>query len=546
MVLKKTNSQSEILDIIKNNIHNLMNSDGAFNLNKFEKFLDKNNIKYVDNIFTDKEKYSLIFTGKKYAIEQCNECVRTKVIPEEIHNSQPDNINSKNMYIVGDNLEAIKHLLKSYKGKIKCIYIDPPYNTGSENFAYNDKFKYQKELLVDMGFLSEDFNNKLTFNSVHSAWLTFMYPRIKLAKELLTDDGVMFISIDDNEVDNLKLICNTEIFGEENFVNCIAVKMSEPTNLKMSHQWSRFPKLKEYVLFYKNNNFKKFVYIDKYKQDKWDKENSIFLENMTYDIRQKLIKYQSQENYSESDIININNLLKNIKRAKLKNKLIELKLEGEQAIQWMFENSYRIVKTVGASSYIEIIKNLQKLPNQEIASYVSKDNTLFFYITDFNKTAKDPRFRVIFADENIYKNPCDFWQDIKTSGAIADEGGIKYPNGKKPLKMIERIIKMTTKSDDIVLDFFSGSSTTAHAVMSLNAKDGGKRKFIMVQIPEVIEPDTQDKKAYVKYLEKEGIKPVLSEIGIERIKRSAKKIKDETGADIDYGFKIYELKKLSS
>lgn len=492
------------------------------------------NIEYLYEQSDESENYSLNFVGKKYAKYLCETDAETKIIPDEAHNNLSENINSNNIYIKGDNLEAIKHLLKTHRGKIKCIYIDPPYNTGSENFAYNDNFKRKKNpLAVSYG--------QTSCNSAHSAWLAFMYPRLKLAKELLSPDGVMFISIDDNEVDNLKLLCNTEIFGEENFVNCIAVKMSEPTNLKMSHQWSRFPKLKEYILFYKNSGFKKFTCIDKYKEEKWDKENNIFLENMTLEKRQRLIELQSKEFYTDIDVKEVNKIFHGVKRIRLIDKISELGLTGDDALKWMFENAYRIVKTVGAKAYVPIVKNLSKLPNQDIGALISKDNVLFFYITDFNTKAKDPRFRVIFADENIYKNPCDFWQDIKTSGAISDEGGIKYPNGKKPLKLLERIIKMTTEKNDVILDFFSGSATTAHAVMNINAKDNGHRQYIMVQLPEKIEPTSPDKRAYIKYLEKEGIEPVISDIGIERIKRSAKRIKEETQADIDYGFKIYSL-----
>ena len=281
---------------------------------------------------------------------------------------------SDNLIIKGNNLLAIASLLKKYERKIKCIYIDIPYNTGSDSFGYNDNFN-------------------------HSTWLTFIKNRLSIAKQLLRNDGCIFIQCDDNEQAYLKVLCD-EVLGRENFVNCIAVKMSEATGVKMSHSNIRFPKLKEYILFYKNIGFNGFEEIDKY---------------------------------------------------------------------------LRIIKTCGSSSLFNLVKKIGAIPEQDIACALSKENVLFFYITDFNLDTAQPRLRVIFADENIYKNPCDFWQDIKTTGAISNEGGVQLLNGKKPEKIIQRILKMTTKPNDIVLDFFSGSGTTGAVAHKMG------RKYIMCE-----------------------------------------------------------------
>ena len=468
------------------------------------------------------EKYEFSWIGKSDSLKLFEQ-LSDKILEED----KPDSIDwekTENIFIEGDNLDGLKLLRKSYAGKIKMIYIDPPYNTGKD-FVYRDDLK-------------------------HSDWCSMMYPRLKAAKELMSEDGVIFISIDDNELFNLKLICD-EVFGEENFINCIAVKMSEATGVKMSHQYKRFPKLKEYILFYKKKDFNGFVCIDKYRQEVWDRENNIFLENMTQEIRNELIFYKEKDELNSADIQYINNkLLKNIKKVPLKSKIKELKIQKEKLNDWLFENAYRIIKTVGATSLARIVKGLSKLPEQEIACNLSKENVLFFYITDYNLRAKDPRIRVIFADENIYKNPCDFWQDIKTSGAIALEGGIKYKNGKKPLKLLTRLIKMTTEKDDIILDFFAGSGSTGHAVMEQNSIDNQHRKFILIQTQEDLDENYKNSGDDTKNDIAEAIKILndikkphyITELSKERLRRSGKQVL-KNNKNVDIGFKVYKIQR---
>ena len=500
---------------------------------------DKLRIILGENICTEEERYDFTWKGKTNALKLSQTPTDAVLIP-----CKDDSVNwedTENIYIEGDNIDALKLLLNSYGNKIKMIYIDPPYNTGND-FVYKDDFKESFE-----NYKKLNNNDIYSEGRLHTNWLNIMYPRLRLARELLRDDGVIFISIDDNELDNLKKICD-EIFGSENFINCIAVKMSEATGVKMSHQYKRFPKLKEYILFYKKNSFNHFVCIDKYKQEVWDNENNIFLENMTQKMREELIACTEKENISQEELNKINNLLKKVKKVSLAEKIKELKIPENKIDAWKFNNAYRIIKTVGSTSLTNVVKNLPKLPNQEIASSLSKDNVLFFYITDFNKTAREPRLRVIFADENIYKNPCDFWQDIKTSGAIAKEGGIKYKNGKKPLKLLNRMLKMTTKDDDIVLDFFAGSGTTGHAVMELNRTDGGNRHFILVQLPENLDLSYKNTKGETKKDIKDAIslldelnKPhLLTELSKERLRRSGEIIREQNPS-VDTGFRVYKI-----
>ena len=363
-----------------------------------------------------------------------------------------------NLIIKGNNLLALASLRKKYKKQVKLIYIDVPYNTGSDSFGYNDSFN-------------------------HSTWLTFISNRLKVAKELLREDGCIFIQCDDNEQAYLKVLCD-EIFGRENFVNCIAVKMSEATGVKMSHANIRFPKLKEYLLFYKRPGFQGFEEIDKYPIEEWDKENNIFLENITKEERKEIIKIYEKEEKDEKDVKRVLEILRKVKKVSLSKKMTELNLNSDEARGWLFDNSFRIAKTCGSSSLYNLVKKSGANYNQDIACALSRDNVLFFYITDYNPNTAQPRLRVIFADENIYKNPCDFWQDIKTTGAIANEGGVQLLNGKKPEKLLHRIIKMTTKPGDIVLDFFAGSGTTGAVSHKMN------RRFIMCeQLDEHIEKE---------------------------------------------------------
>ena len=488
------------------------------------------------------EAYEFTWVGKKAAIVEANKPIRKTLRPCP--------------YIEGDNLEVLKLLQESYLGKVKMIYIDPPYNTGND-FIYRDDYAMTAEEYEEQsGLYDEETGERLFKNTdsngrFHSDWCSMIYSRLMIARNLLAEDGVIFISIDDNEVENLKKICD-EIFGAKNFVNCIAVKMSEASGVKMNHAKTRFPKLKEYLLFYKKENFTKFITIDKYKIEEWDKENNIFLANFTKENRSILQELEEKEINDEADVFLANKILKEVKMVSLSEKLKEFSKDDKAIKEWLFENSYRIIKTAGSTSLAKLVKSKPRIFGQDIAAAVSNKGVLFFYITNFNTETRQPRLQVIFADSNVYKNPCDFWQDIKTTGAIAEEGGVNYNNGKKPLKLLNRIIKMTTTKDDLVLDFFAGSSTTAHSVFEMNKETNGKRKFIMVQINEDLDEslakaDGNTKKTIeetIAFLDEIEKPHILSELGKERIRRAGKKIKEEnplSTQDLDIGFRVFKL-----
>lgn len=394
----------------------------------------------------EEEKREEIFFNEILAQDEINQLLEPKVLTNAKRftiqgKSTLDKINrngkgiiTDNLIVKGNNLLALHSLKEEFAGKVKLIYIDPPYNTGTDSFKYND-----------------------TFN--RSTWLTFMRNRLYAAKDLLRKDGLICVQCDDNENAYLKILLD-EIF-ENGFLNNVAVKMSEASGVKMNHAKNRFPKLKEYILIYKMPSFKGFITVDKYEQKDWDSENNIFIDNLNKEEREQLIELEAKEVNDGQDVIIANEILKNAVKVPLSKKLKELDFKTEDEINgWLFKNSYRIIKTAGSSSLAILVKSLENVPKQDIASAVSKKGVLFFFITDFNRDTKQPRLQVIFADSNIFKNPCDFWQDIKTTGAIADEGKVKLSNGKKPEKILYRLIKMATQSNDIVLDYHLGSGTT--------------------------------------------------------------------------------------
>ncbi|WP_405267792.1 site-specific DNA-methyltransferase [Methanobrevibacter sp.] len=545
----------ESFDFVEDNIQKLkdlfpeiVTGDNEINFDYLRDLLVKSDETVIDD---GEEHYNFTWWGKKEAKRVAKETI-TKTLRPSIKDSKNWD-STENIYIEGDNLDALKILLKSYRNRIKMIYIDPPYNTGHD-FVYKDNLhETTKEHLESTGQLNEEgflFENAKTDGKFHSNWLNMMYPRLILAKKLLTDDGVIFISIDDNEVVNLRKICD-EIFGEENFINCIAVKMSEPSGVKMQHENYRFPKIKEYLLLYSKNNFSGFVKIDKYFVKEWDKENNLILRNFSKDDRDVLKEIENKSEKTDEDLQIVQKIFNKVKVETITNFIKKENIKKENLNDWKFDNSYRIFKTAGSSSLFNLVKTFDEIPNSDLAVAKSPNGVMFYYITKFNRNTKQPRLQVIFADENMYKNPCDFWQDIKTTGGIALEGGVKFTNGKKPLKLLKRAISMTTEKDDIILDFFAGSSSTAHAVMDLNNSDSNKRRFIMMQLNSDLvksfneATDSNTKKSLKESIDflKEINKPlILSELGKERIRRSGDKIVEETGnKDLDIGFKVFKV-----
>ncbi|MDA8212323.1 MAG: site-specific DNA-methyltransferase [Clostridia bacterium] len=442
-----------------------------------------------DLVEGDKERYQLTWPGKKKAILHANSPIDKTLRP--VKEDSVDWDNTQNLYIEGDNLEVLKLLQESYLNKVKCIYIDPPYNTGKD-FIYKDDFRQATdEYLEESGQVDEDgnrmFQNNESNGRFHSDWLTMMYPRLKLARNLLRDDGVIFISIDDNEVDNLLKICD-EVFGKGNFVGNIVWKKKTNGN-NMGH----IPPVHDYICVYSRN-----------------KEQ---ITDLGYPISNEFV----EKNYSNPDNDPRGPWTTMDLSANHKGPYFQIVNPNTGEEHWPPEGRYWVF-------------------NEEEVKKRIQDGRIIFgksgNARPVQKTfLKDKEFRKIKAEswwDNHGLNE-DGTEDIKKIFGIS-----KLFIHPKPIKTVQNIVNIATSTDkdSIIFDLFSGSATTAHAVMQINAKDGGSRKYIMVQLPE---PTAEDSETF-----KAGYRNIC-EIGKERIRRAAKKIKEETDADIDYGFRVFRV-----
>lgn len=501
----------------------------------------------------EQERYRLDWVGKKEAILAANAPIAKTLRP-----SREESVNfdtTENLFIEGDNLDALKLLQENYLGKVKMIYIDPPYNTG-EDFIYNDDFAESSEEFFVRSQQFDEEGNHLIANTenngrFHSDWLSMMYSRLKLARNLLVDDGVIFISCDDNEQANLKRMCD-EIFGRQHFLTTISVKLSEATGVKMAHVKKRIPKLKEYILCFKKSDNISITPIMENKSE-WDSEYKTVILGINKDELEKIKIIADNENRSKHDIVEVNKILSKCSFATA-SQICKDETGKELNEEWLFKNAYRIIQFVtmtgGALQQAKEIK-LSGCVEGEAFSIITSKNKMYFIRTDFNHESDLPRSKILFADEYLQMNIGDFWKDIKTTG-LDNEGGVPFKNGKKPLKLIKRLLSLVTNQNDLILDFFAGSATTADAVMQFNAEDGGNRHFIMVQLPEVIDLShaTTDKakqqaKQAIKFLDEISKPHTIAEISKERIRRAATKIQadfsDKLPENWDGGFRVLKV-----
>lgn len=503
------NPNSREMEKLKKDFPQFFSKEGDFKLDSFKRFLKE------DEVDISKEGYDLEFLGKSYAKYLSSLETESYLAPDVSHNLKEENKNSENLYLVGDNIDALKHLLASYAGKIKCIYIDPPYNTGSDGFVYPDNFQFSAGDLSDkIGITEEEAERTLDLagKSTHSAWLTFMYPRLTLARDLLADDGVIFISIDDNEQANLKLICD-EIFGEENFLTCITRSTGTPTGGGFDGLVNQL----DYILIYSKNIV----------------QTSINGLNMDH---------ESAKIYNQEDE-NGKYLTRSLRRTGGEDRREDrptmyyslLSPDGEE------------IFPVGPTGY-----ESRWMCSKETAKKLERDGLIEWKKTLINgEKTWHPYQKYYLAERkkkpgNIWKDLCYtdsghdifLWEQVegnkKATIEVRNLFNEKVFDSPKSVSLLKKIITISSDEDDIILDFFSGSATTADAVMRLNAEDEGNRKYILVQIPEEIE---EKKPAY-----KAGYR-TIDEIGRARIEKAADKIKEETKADIDYGYKLYYLEK---
>ncbi|GAA8103386.1 hypothetical protein Kazakh3189_14430 [Helicobacter pylori] len=454
--------------------------------------------------------YELTWTGKGLANALYSEpCQKQLKLQESFTPQTSASKHPNNAIIIGDNLDALKLLKSAYSEKIKMIYIDPPYNTGNDEFIYIDNFRkdYQK-ILREVGLLEIDENGEekesesLKFfkntqgSGTHSGWLSFMLPRLKLARDLLKEDGVIFISIDDNECANLKILCD-EIFGEDNFVADVVWQRSySPINLK-----KHFSNNHDYILTYAKN-----------------------IENL-HDFTLERSE-ESAKRYTNAD---------NDERGVWQSSDLSVGPAVERNIYPIF-NPYtkQEILPPHGRSWVYSQERLQEL----IA-----DNRIFFPKNGNGM----PRYKRFLNEVKQGVTPMSLWtyqevghtQDAKREIKEIFDGQALFDT-PKPKALLKRILEISTQENDIILDFFAGSGTTAHAVMELNAEDKGNREFILVQIDEEIK---EDKSAYdfCKNVLKSA-KPVISDITIERVKRAAQKIIESSkDSGLDLGFKVYTL-----
>ena len=519
---EKITVNTKEIEILKKHFPNCFNKDGEFQMDKFEKRISQ-------EVDVTKEGYELRWLGKNYARLLANIETDTMIVDDKEHNDKVENKNSENIYIEGDNIDVLKHLKNAYSEKIKMIYIDPPYNTGSDGFVYKDDIKYTKEDLAELTNITEEEAQRiLSFNTKgsnsHSAWLTFMYPRLLTARELLSDDGVIFISIDDNEVSQLKLLCD-EVFGEENFVEFFSwTKTSTPPALS-----NKVRKTNEYILCYEKN---KNSY--KYFGEEVDGGDQPLLNNGNKEgclnIPKEKIRFNLEDGLYQAGTYHRIKLLETIEiKDNVSNK--DLLIEGKFKWQQSFLDS-EIEK--GTTFIIKSNKFSVRFQRFEDESYKAPTN--YF---------KDKIISPILDKEN--KN---IDTNETASSQLEELFGIKIFDFSKPISLIKYLINMVSKTDpnSLILDFFSGSATTAHAVMQLNAEDGGNRKFIMVQIQEEIDPK-KSKVAYDFCVDELKQEPVITTIGKERIKRAANKIKKENESKLeekplDLGFTLFKTKSI--
>ncbi|HBQ28928.1 MAG TPA: site-specific DNA-methyltransferase [Desulfotomaculum sp.] len=454
----------------------------------------------------DRERYQLTWPGKKEAVLMANMPINKTLRP--VKEESVDWENTGNLYIEGDNLEALKILQESYLNKIKCIYIDPPYNTGKD-FIYKDNFKQSREeYLAESGQVDDDgnrlFQNTESNGRFHSDWLSMMYPRLKLARNLLREDGVIFVSIDDNEVHNLRKICD-EVFGEE---NCLSILVWD---FKSGTSAGHFTRAHEFIVVYAKN---------KGQLPNFPSSDSGDIIGRTT-IRPSKLNPYSQIEFPAG-----------------------LRFEGKDAVFSGTIGNSEPVKIIsdemvfknGKLDYPVILESAWRMRNQ-IISWINKKET---YDSKGQKVIEiyfNEKGVPWYKKERGFVNPKSLVRVGNTKEGtleIEDLFGKRIMLFPKPSSLMRYLIDIPTSGDgdEIILDFFSGSATTAHAVMQLNAEDGGNRKYIMVQLPE---PCPEDSEAY-----KAGFKNI-SEIGKERIRRAVNKIKEETGADIDYGFRVFKV-----
>lgn len=544
-----TTINSKEIAVLREHFPACFSSEGKFDIDRFKEFLS-------DKVSITNEGYELRFLGKNYARLLASLDTNTVIVPDEEHNCKPENINSQNIYISGDNLDGLKHLLKSYSGKVKCIYIDPPYNTGSDGFVYKDNFakEFTSEKLAAKLSISDNQAERIldltSRNSAsHSAWLMFMYPRLLLARDLLSDDGVIFISIDDNEQSNLKLLCD-DVFGEQNFAGQIAVV----NNLKGRNSRANIATTHEYLLMYVCERFVSGgtplteKQIAQYKYT--DENGNAFA---LRDLRKRGGPDRREDRPNMWFPIYYNPVTKQCSLTAEKDfiKITPLKGDGSGG-RWRWGKNH-------VANSLDILHPEQgKSGKWGIKHRVYLNPALNPVIDDDEFDEFDEDDEIDGVDIRTAKAK-SFWQGGSLSTDVArrtlkdllPDAEFDYP---KSVDLIKRVLHMGTSPNCIVCDFFSGSATTMNAVMELNAEGNKNIKTILIQLPENLDEKKVSAKGEaltalkknIAFLDSTKHPHTLDFLGIERLIHSSAKIRKkypDTKADL--GFKHFTLKEPS-
>lgn len=517
---------SAFLNELKSKLPEFFDREGNFDLDKFKGQLEEHNINELS------DGYQLNFIGKDYARRQAGEMPSTVIVPDQEQNNG-EGKESKNLFFTGDNLEVLRHLQNNYAGKIDVIYIDPPYNTGNDDFVYPDSFEYSDEKIKEMFGIDDEQIERLKNiqgKSSHSAWLTFMYPRLVLAKRLLNDNGVIFISIDSNEQATLREI-QEEIFGENQFIAEIVRNTNSSKNnslfISTSHDYclvygkDRQSLEKKYAerkwSVYKNN-------ISEYLKRVKDLQNSGLTDNEISDELKQLTKYPRFIDFTNYWYIDKRGLYRKDNIGGVKNGNMEP----------LYNPITKKNDPVPPNGYRYSPEKLKELV---------KEDRIHFHTDGSLPVVKR------YLNENLKQRPKAIMSDDqRPDDKLLKSFKTPFSNPKQ-LAFITRILSIFP-SNATFLDFFAGSATTAHAVMGLNAQDNGKRKFIMVQLPEKTYHANKDgnevptdggKEAY-----KLGYKSI-DEISRRRINMAAKKIREDNELTLpenfDGSFKHYRVVK---
>ena len=528
-------------DLEKLKIHfpHCFDKDGNFQLEKFKANLTEKEINFST------ESYGLDWLGKSYARLLASDPATTLLKADETHNTKPENANSENLLIKGDNLEVLKHLANAYYEQIKMIYIDPPYNTGSDGFTYQDDRKFTvKELQNLIGVDAEKAKRILDFtqskSNSHSAWLTFMYPRLYIAKQLLKDEGVIYVSIDDSEVSQLKMLLD-EIFGEENFRGIIIRATGTTTGqeaLKIGSSYDSCLCYSKTAKFQLKGIPLKGKDLNRFNNDDNDGKGKYALLQLRKtgnadrkEDREGMFFPITAPDGSQVFPIGPTDYLSRWRTGKDKFQ----KFLDEGLIVWK-ENGEDIE---------EFDDEEDENEEDEITDYTSVTNEN----VDISKFKSKWKPYVKYYLSERTKQVSNLWTDIDGNKKGSIELKQLFEKKKlfenpKPTDFLKRLITISCSSDELILDFFAGSGTTADAVFNMNLDDLANRKFILVQIPELI--DAKKSKTTYNYVKNEmGIdEPTIFDVTKERIIRAAKRI--ETTANSKIAEKNKEIKELES